>query len=50
MRGVKGERFVLPNVKLTSVAQRAQIAVVRPVKRRVRLFGFGVFLAGRYLG
>jgi hypothetical protein len=34
-------------VKLTGVRQRAKIAVVRPVKRRVRLFGFGIVLAGR---
>jgi hypothetical protein len=40
----------MPNVKLTGLAQRAKNVVVRPVKRRVRLFGFGVFLAGRYLG
>jgi hypothetical protein len=42
--------FGLANVKLTGVAQRAKIAVIRPVKRRVRLFGFGVVLAGRWLG
>ncbi len=37
-------------MKLTGVRQRAKIAVVRPVKRRVRLFGFGVVFAGRWLG
>lgn len=37
-------------MKLTGVRQRAKIAVVRPVKRRVSLFGFCVILAGRLLG
>lgn len=37
-------------VKLTGVAQRAKNAVVRPVQRRVSLFGFSVVLVGRWLG
>ena len=42
--------IALAKVKLTGVRQLAKIAVVRPVKRRVRLFGFGVVFAGLWLG
>ena len=37
-------------MKLTDLTQRAKNAVLRLVQRRVSLFGFGVVLAGRWLG
>lgn len=41
---------ILANVKLTGVGQRTKYAAVRPVERRVRLFGFCVISVGRGLG
>jgi hypothetical protein len=37
------------NLKLTGVRHRAKNAVVRPVERRVGMFGFCVISAGRGL-